>query len=1230
MISKNYPYSIQIILLLFTLYAQAQTPATITKGAVNTPYIVTQNETLTATQSITLKPDTWIKAGSTFVAKIVPDAYIPYTLSNENFVFTRKFQKALTSSSGVTANSDVMDNVTYFDGLGRAMQNVSIKAAANKKDILTPIVYDNIGRQEKEYLPYTDTNESVGIYRNTASAVMGVEEYYKSNYPLDINATVPNPFSQKKFEDSPLSRVLDQAAPGKDWALGSGHEIKMQYQTNIDEDAVKYFIVSVALNNEGIYVPTITSTRDYAVGQLYKAVTKDENWIAGKDNTIEEFKNKEGQVVLKRTYNAGLPHNTYYLYDSYGNLSYVLSPKAEGGFTAPVLKDLCYQYRYDSRNRLAEKKLPGKEWEYIVYDKLDRPILTQDANLKAENKWIFTKYDAFSRPVYTGEYTNATQTTRAAVQTLANNGTALFEKKQASPVTVNATSINYSNNVFPTVGINLFTINYYDDYLSIDLDGGVPAVSYGITPITNAKGLATCSKVSILGTADWTTTVSYYDAKGRAIYNYSKNNYLGATGTIKTKLDFAGKVVETTTTHKKKTDALITIVDVYDYDHTGHLLTQKQTINNQTQEVIASNSYDNLGLLKAKAVGGKITQSRLQNVDYDYNIRGWLKNINNVNTIGTDLFAFQLNYNTAATGTPLFNGNISQTFWKTANTDTGLKSYTYSYDALNRLTLATDNSVVNPGRFNEGLSYDKNGNILSILRLGNTNPVAATFGIIDNLSYAYDSGNKLTKVEDFSESTEGFINGSNTAVEYTYDSNGNMKTDENKKIKNIDYNHLNLPTRISLSYNGNGTITYVYDALGTKLQKTVANKFEIRTTDYANGFQYNNDALQFLPQSEGYVFHNEGVFNYIYQYKDHLGNIRLSYQDKNNNGAVNTSEIVQENNYYPFGLLQKGYNNAIVGVDNKYKYNGQEFQDELGLNMTAMDYRQYDNALGRFNSIDALSEMSYSVSPFAFSYNNPIFWSDPTGLISQAFFNSLWNNSAANSATKWVNDGGGTFSNTDGSGMVDQETGEFTGFDSLRAVTVTGRRTSDGGSNLDGNIGGLAQSKAYSFGRFYEGWRSNFRTKQADGIQEWFDVLGTADPLGIVDGLNALGYLARGQNGNAAIAAIAIIPYVGDAAKGSRLAMKTAKYEKLVDGFGTRAFIKEFNNTTPINTRILFNDITQGGTKKIINTPKGTIINATMSNGSIIQLRNFSTKSGDLNHSTLEFIGTQNKWKFNY
>jgi RHS repeat-associated protein len=65
----------------------------------------------------------------------------------------------------------------------------------------------------------------------------------------------------------------------------------------------------------------------------------------------------------------------------------------------------------------------------------------------------------------------------------------------------------------------------------------------------------------------------------------------------------------------------------------------------------------------------------------------------------------------------------------------------------------------------------------------------------------------------------------------------------------------------------------------------------------------------------------------------------------------------------------------------QYKYNGKEWQDELGLNVTAMDFRMYDNALGRFHNIDPFADLQPSWSPNRFGYNNPVIWKDPTGLL---------------------------------------------------------------------------------------------------------------------------------------------------------------------------------------------------------------------------------------------------------
>ncbi|SNY94785.1 hypothetical protein [Flagellimonas pacifica] len=129
-----------------------------------------------------------------------------------------------------------------------------------------------------------------------------------------------------------------------------------------------------------------------------------------------------------------------------------------------------------------------------------------------------------------------------------------------------------------------------------------------------------------------------------------------------------------------------------------------------------------------------------------------------------------------------------------------------------------------------------------------------------------------------------------------------MTSYRNKGITAITYNHLNLPTKVST---GGGTISYIYDATGVKLRKTVSTGSD---TEYAGNYIYQNGELQFFNTPEGYTTPDgNGGYDYIYQYKDHLGNVRLSYMDDNG-----TLEIVEESNYYPFGLEHKGCNNVVT------------------------------------------------------------------------------------------------------------------------------------------------------------------------------------------------------------------------------------------------------------------------------------------------------------------------------
>jgi len=329
-----------------------------------------------------------------------------------------------------------------------------------------------------------------------------------------------------------------------------------------------------------------------------------------------------------------------------------------------------------------------------------------------------------------------------------------------------------------------------------------------------------------------------------------------------------------------------------------------------------------------------------------------------------------------------------------------LRLYHYQYDDLNRMT--SGNYIREGGNYHnsflETLEYDKNGNITNLYRNGDNDAVDYVYPI-DELKYYYhpQKPNQLMKVEDGTNSPQGFKDGVNTGDDYTYDANGNMTSDQNKNIENISYNHLNLPTKI---FFGDGNqIIYLYNATGQKLSKVVQAAEEIRT-DYLTGFQYHKQELNFFPHAEGYVSVVEGRFKYVFNYTDHLGNIRLSYSDANGVNNIQQEEILEESNYYPFGLKHTAYNttqkkyirdeelNELIlsffprfAGDGRYNYKFQnkEWQDELGLNTYDFGARGYMPDIVRTPTLDPLAEKFYSFSPYSFLNNNPLRFVDPDG-----------------------------------------------------------------------------------------------------------------------------------------------------------------------------------------------------------------------------------------------------------
>jgi RHS repeat-associated protein len=99
--------------------------------------------------------------------------------------------------------------------------------------------------------------------------------------------------------------------------------------------------------------------------------------------------------------------------------------------------------------------------------------------------------------------------------------------------------------------------------------------------------------------------------------------------------------------------------------------------------------------------------------------------------------------------------------------------------------------------------------------------------------------------------------------------------------------------------------------------------------------------------------------------------------------------IVEEHNYYPFGLKHNGYNGGSNGQrHHKYMFGGKELQDEIvGSNsFEVYDFgaRNYDASLGRWMNVDPLAEAQYEYSLYSFTFNNPIMFNDPTGMIGES------------------------------------------------------------------------------------------------------------------------------------------------------------------------------------------------------------------------------------------------------
>lgn len=211
--------------------------------------------------------------------------------------------------------------INFFDGLGRPIQSVSMKASPLKNDIVQVMQYDAYSREATKYLPFTSTIQNGWI---KANALTMQASFYTTGGELPADAA---PFAVSKFEASPLNRVIKQGSPGTDWQpdaaddfSSSDHTIKFEYGANDASEVILWTYTQPS----GAAPTNITKSGFYPANVLSRTKTKDEQ-----GNQVIDYKDDAGRVVLKKVQApSGQWAETYYLYDDSGRLSIVLPPEA--------------------------------------------------------------------------------------------------------------------------------------------------------------------------------------------------------------------------------------------------------------------------------------------------------------------------------------------------------------------------------------------------------------------------------------------------------------------------------------------------------------------------------------------------------------------------------------------------------------------------------------------------------------------------------------------------------------------------------------------------------------------------------------------------------------------------------------------------------------------------------------------------------------------------------------
>ncbi len=891
--------------------------------------------------------------------------------------------------------------VTYLDPLGRVHVNVAQVSPSYTTNALDSVSifsgqvnYDNWSRGAEKYKPFR--------YNDPNSATTGILPMLNSTTP-----GAPQAVETVQYELNQRGRMLKAANFNEN--INGSYTVGTAYTILTATQLTQELSLS---NAEFLDVTGVAATSNTSLLRFRKTSVTDQD---GKRSI--QYSNASGQQIAIKQYIGQTDYAaTLFSFSSHGSVKKVINPEKQ-----------VTSYKHNLLNWVYEKQTVDNGITRYMYDGSGKVVLEEDANLRGGwdhgydpgegqcheceqdiQRLRYYEYDKFGRIIKQSRiqwnvlnpmrYINVDSSVTPGYRLTFSSATTIdrtYNLEHQSGPNWNRTGLSW---VLSLPGVLEKTFSYH--FATTGTANTTTQAFLNSHPQQKLKGRLSAS-VSYLhnGLATQKRWHSY-DNEGRTKYNlveFDETNL--ATGNGRTDAIWYDSYNLRGSLKQQRVDAEANgTTDVqYNYGYDGFNRVAQLNVNNE--KVADYQYFDELGLVKQVRYYATDTCSNtavvIDTVRYSYDVRDRLTQIKSI------LFEENLYYDAnhpqvadtsyKVNASKNWNGNINATqavyymdratnYNDIGNLMDGSTYYGYNYDGLNRLTMA-DASVMNvltddpsspgnPKRMygDENMTYDKIGNILTLQRGLYYEPNnGSPDNIVHDWRYYYVSGkNHLDHIDSIST----------TLKNYTYDFNGNIRSDSYRNVASMGYSRANLPNTLTAN---SEALTYSYDVADQRMFKYngTSGEKEYYLSDGGGNtvgiIDLTGIARTWYAGKTHRLLTDTGIYAKTYVILDHLGNTRVTYTAAVEcNSMTATVTASQALDYYPFGKTLRAYHGA---EKEKYQFNGKERDGE-----TEWDYfgaRYYDGEVGRWLSNDPKPNQLMSL--YAAFANNPVLFVDPQG-----------------------------------------------------------------------------------------------------------------------------------------------------------------------------------------------------------------------------------------------------------